>query len=277
MTMSFKKLRMCLRIGKRSLTGGVVRGSSIDRKDRSLKRPRLKGALRGKTIGDRGSPVWDWRLSEEPMAPWELMLLEGPASTDAENACSSVRSLWPAPAASAPSGVWDIEGEGLGWKSPSVVETDRRRGAAQAPSSGLEGSCSGGAEAPPLGLNRKRNKLLLMQISAVERVKRESENAAPLLKKKSLFIASIFTKWLHRNLILTSVFFFHSIHFTHKVALFHLQLPKQFKREVNKNNYYVILKPKIISHNYHPCSDAICEAVNLHNVLTETALTVFSN
>lgn len=170
MTMSFKKLRMCLRIGKRSLTGGAVRGSSIDRKDKSLKRPRLKGALRGKTNGDKGSPVWDWRLSEEPVAPWELMLLEGPASTDAENACSCVRSLWPGPAASAPSGVWDMEG--LGWKSPSVVEIDRRRVAAQAPSSGLEDSCSGGAEIPPLGLNWKRNKLLLMQISAVKRVKK---------------------------------------------------------------------------------------------------------
>ncbi len=171
MTMSFIKLRMCLRMGKRSLTGGAMRGSSIDRKERSLKRPRLKGALRGKTNGDRGSPVWDWRLSEEPLAPWELMLLEGPASTGAE----SVWSRWLAPggiAASAPSGVWEMEGtEGLGLKSPSEVETDRRRGASQAPSSGLEGSCSRSAEVPPLGLNRKRNKLLLMQISAVKRVK----------------------------------------------------------------------------------------------------------
>lgn len=56
-TMSFIKLRMCLRIGKRSFTGGTMRGSSIDRKERSLRRPRLKGALRGKTSGDVGSPI----------------------------------------------------------------------------------------------------------------------------------------------------------------------------------------------------------------------------
>ncbi len=181
MTMSFIKLRMCLRIGKRSLTGGAIRGSSIDRKERSLKRPRLKGALRGKTDGDRGSPVWDWRLSEEPVAPWELMVPEDPASTGAEN----VLSRWLAPggiADSAPSGVWEMKGtEGLGWKSPSDTETDWRRGAAQAPSSCLEGSCSRSAEDSPLGVNLKRNKPLLMQISAVKSEKKMSENAEELV------------------------------------------------------------------------------------------------
>lgn len=71
--------------------------------------------------------------------------------------------------------------EGLGWKSPSDVETDRRRRAAQAPSSGLEGSCSRSAEDSPLGLNRKRNRPLLMQISAVKSEKKMSENAEELV------------------------------------------------------------------------------------------------
>lgn len=42
-----------------------MRGSSMDRHDRSRKRERLNGALRGKVEGEAGSAVWLERLSEE--------------------------------------------------------------------------------------------------------------------------------------------------------------------------------------------------------------------
>lgn len=271
MTMSFIKLRMCLRIGKRSLTGGAVRGSSIDRKERSLRRPRLNGALRGKTNGDAGSPVWDWRLSEDPPAPCVLRLLEGPASPDAEKPRSCARGASPVGVpASAPSGVWEMEG--LGWKSASDVETDWRRGAAQVPSPGLEASCSGG-EFPPVGRNLKRNKLLLMQISAGKRRERKKPNQTILLILFYNTIA-ILTKWLHRNLILSFLFFLRFVHFTHKVALFHLQLSKRTKMwgQAFFKCVWVILKAHF---THHPRSDAVCKRVDLHDVFTKTALTAF--
>lgn len=43
----------------------LMRGSSMDRHDRSRKRERLNGALRGKVEGEAGSAVWLERLSEE--------------------------------------------------------------------------------------------------------------------------------------------------------------------------------------------------------------------
>lgn len=66
---SFMKFRMCLSIGWRSLTEGVMRGSSIERQDKRRRRARLNGALRAKADGDAGSPGWGERLSVEPLWP----------------------------------------------------------------------------------------------------------------------------------------------------------------------------------------------------------------